>query len=418
MIGSRPLAQRRRGGIYVAVLGVAMLVGVIGLAASASVRVQRRAVGMEHQIAQARENALTGAELALAAIWRDPLWRQDAFQAAITAPFLLPSGRAEVAPIVDPVDGNVGNRPTDPIVITSAGIVGSARQVVAVDVAAVSTPMRIASAAIVIAGDLDMSSGSRLAVFGGPLLVGDELEGQGLIDGSADVWLSSWTGRITGSLRTGIPMPPMPPADVIDLYASLGTVISVPGGTIQGRVLGPGVNPFGSTNPDGVYVLNSTGDVTIRDARIHGTLVVRAPGRMVTLAGSVNLAPARADYPALIVEGNVTIDTSSSPLLEVGVLRNLNPPGAPYMGQTDALLDDAYPSEITGLVHVRGDVAATGSLFISGGLLVDGPSGNLDLKGSIAVEWSPSMVNQPLMGYAASVRMVPVAGTWRRVLLP
>ncbi|WP_225931807.1 RHS repeat-associated core domain-containing protein [Leptolyngbya sp. 7M] len=202
------------------------------------------------------------------------------------------------------------------------------------------------------------------------------------------------------------------------VYASLGTVISVPGGTIQGRVLGPGVNPFGSTNPDGVYVLNSTGDVTIRDARIHGTLVVRAPGRMVTLAGSVNLAPARADYPALIVEGNVTIDTSSSPLLEVGVLRNLNPPGAPYMGQTDALLDDAYPSEITGLVHVRGDVAVTGSLFISGGLLVDGPSGNLDLKGSIAVEWSPSMVNQPLMGYAASVRMVPVAGTWRRVLLP
>src|SRR6266536_158156 len=125
---------------------------------------------------------------------------------------------------------------------------------------------------------------------------------------------------------------------------------------------------YGAANPDGLYVINTSSDILIRNIRLNGTLVVNAPGRKVTIDQAVLMQPARADYPVLIINGNAVFQFNSagSPLSESQLGVNFNPPAVPYNGSSNTTTTDLFPSEIQGLVHLIGTVTLTNPATIRG----------------------------------------------------
>jgi hypothetical protein len=244
------------------------------------------------------------------------------------------------------------------------------------------------------------------------------LQNNGSIDGSVDAATVSDVGSISGTLTLNVPAKAFPVAGVAESYAALGQQISPPS-SIQSAVLGPGINPWGAANAEGVYVIRPSGDVTIRNSRIYGTLVVIcAAGKRVVIQDSVLIHPYRADYPSLIIAGNAVFEFSSSlDLSELLLLKNFNPPGAPYQGSSDSDLLDAFPSEIQGLVHVTGTANLKVSARIRGVLLCESAAAADAVKcdSSNTIVYQPSLFANPAQWYTSAVYMRPQPGGWRQV---
>ena len=73
----QPAALRRQGGVYIAVLGSAMIIALLGLCALIGQRIQNRLVSASTDIRQAQLNANTAVELALLTMKQDASWRTN-----------------------------------------------------------------------------------------------------------------------------------------------------------------------------------------------------------------------------------------------------------------------------------------------------------------------------------------------------
>jgi hypothetical protein len=176
------------------------------------------------------------------------------------------------------------------------------------------------------------------------------------------------TATITGSSIFGAAPREMPHEHVFDYYRFNGTWIDVDTLPVDGSnnplissvLLTPKLNPFGATNPAGIYVIDCQGkDLSIEDCRIVGTIVLLNPGTSTALAGSVVLQPAAANFPSLLVQGDIAILTSDGDLSEAAIGVNLNPVGTPYRLAEDSDQSDTYASVIRGLVYVSGTLKLT-----------------------------------------------------------
>src|SRR5689334_15273911 len=125
----RTAYARRRGGIYMAVLGAAMLVTVIGMAALAAARGRRQTAQLAIDSAEARLYAESAVELAIGAISADSSWRTNHASGVWYTNRPLDDGTFTIS-VVDPLDNNLSNRPSDPIVVTGTGTKGAAVQMV------------------------------------------------------------------------------------------------------------------------------------------------------------------------------------------------------------------------------------------------------------------------------------------------
>jgi len=121
----------RRGSIYVAVLGTAVLVVIIGLSALTLVRVQRRDAEQVYELAQARLHARSAIELGLLAIANDANWRSSRGGGMWFTDKPLGTGRFSLK-VEDPRDGDVTNAICDPVLLTACGYQGQARQMLQV----------------------------------------------------------------------------------------------------------------------------------------------------------------------------------------------------------------------------------------------------------------------------------------------
>lgn len=126
-IPDRRLTCRQRGSVYILVLGASLLVAAIGVSSLLAARVQRRARTAAADRAQAREIARSGIEFVmygeekdfLEFIWRGMLENGD----YLNRPF---GGGTFSVTGVDPVDGDVNNDNTNPVILTSTGVYGQA----------------------------------------------------------------------------------------------------------------------------------------------------------------------------------------------------------------------------------------------------------------------------------------------------
>ncbi|MGE5607766.1 MAG: hypothetical protein ACM359_00785 [Bacillota bacterium] len=411
----RRACRSRAGTAYVAIVATALLAATISMGALAVVRAQTRQMNLASDAAEARLYAMSGIELGRLWIAQDPNWR-------INRPYgtwvsNMPIGGGSVTlEVTDPVDGNLANQPHDPIVMVATGIKGSARHSVEVQLVANPVPLDILKYAVHTGGQLHIHSGDLLKATGATVSANGSLRNDGTIDANVETGTVTATGIVKGSFTSGVAAKPGPDPGIVERYASMGVEIA-PGSTIHERVLAPGYTPYGKTHPDGVYVIRTSSDLFITESRIHGTLVVICPGKKVTLGSQVFLEPARAGYPALIVNGNVVLQyDSGTSLSETALFANFNPPGAPYNGVSDNDIWDSYPTEIRGLVHATGTVQVTQDAIVRGAIIAESTASTdaADFSANATIVYKPEIYTQPPPYYTTSVPMIPLVGSWKQ----
>ena len=281
-----------------------------------------------------------------------------------------------------------------------------------VSLRAVREPYKALDYAICSTGELHNYSGKIMTASQCGFSSNGNFRNDGTVYASVEAMTRSGSGVCTGTVTIPSDVKAMPGRDVIDYYASLATPIPS-SSTMERFVLSPGRNPFGATNANGVYVITTTSDITLRAFRLQGTLVIRAPGKKVKIDSAALLESARSDYPTLLVDGDLEIKTSGRTLVlsEFSWLTSFNPPGAPYAGQADSDFLDTYPNEIRGLIHVLGNVRITSSAVIKGCMIVEG---EVDCESYPDLQYSGWLYDSPPVGYSQATGMEVVANSWNQ----
>jgi hypothetical protein len=135
----------RRGGIYVAVLGVAMVVTLIGLSALLAVRVDQRATDLMENAVKVDFQAQATVDRALLRLNSIANWRttytNDTWTAGQTFDGVTTSFK-----LVDELDGNLANDANQPVRVYGRAVAGDALRMYSVCVQPRSTPNLLANA--------------------------------------------------------------------------------------------------------------------------------------------------------------------------------------------------------------------------------------------------------------------------------
>jgi len=419
---ARPKARirARRGTIYIVVLGFSMLAAVLAIGSVLAARVQMRSATTASDMAQARINAQSAIELAKYYIYSDSSWRTDQPNGTWVNAKAVGGGTVSVS-VIDPIDGDLTNRPHDPITMTATAYYGNARQILTESLTAAPTPMPILQYALSVATDYKLSGSGRLILGTGTLCVSGLFQSDPatFVEGNLNcVKVNGNTkGIVYGTATIAAAGPTFPTSAIAQSYANLGTIITLSSTTISNQVLGPGYNPWGTPNADGVYVIQASTDITLHNVRVYGTLVVMNPGHKTILDNTVLLQAYRSDYPTLICTGDCTMQFTSpnTTMSEATNGVNYNPVGAAYNGITDTDTSDTYPSEIDGLVHICGALTVTQPCLIRGTVIVGSTSNNAFQMNApqMQVIYNPTLYTSPPQYYTTQVQMTPQTGTWQ-----
>ena len=404
------------GSIYVHVLASSLLIAIIGLASLSAVRLQMRSSRLMRDYDEARTCAVSAVELGMLYVKQDPNWRTARPNGIWVQDEPLGAGRFTLEGI-DPADNLLSDSKYEPLVLTGTGTKGLARHKVQVTLVPVIKPLEALNTSLHASGLVHIKAGKQIRAVGGPISTNGQLDNEGVLDGDAAAQSVNRTGTITGTFTMPAPAKRMPDATVITDYMSKATPIPYLA-TIDKAVLAPGSNPWGPTDPNGLYSIDTNGaDLLIKNTRICATLVVRAVGRTVTLDGAVFLQNYRSNFPTLVVEGNVVIKYSSCDLLlsEAANAANYNPVGAPYEGATDADMLDVYPNEIRGLIHIKGSLTLQQSARIIGAIICDGPVNGEEAN---TIAHDDSLYACPPDGYTFVDQMQISPRSWKQVIDP
>lgn len=184
---------------------------------------------------------------------------------------------------------------------------------------------------------------------------------------------------------------------------------------IRHVVLSPSHNPYGAqiVNPDGMYSIDCAGaDLDIRDCRIHGTLVVLNPGPNSRVEGSVAWSVPSV-VPALIVDGDMTIETTDAVLDEAALLVNFNHAGT-GIADEDSDIVDSYASLLDGLVYVSNDVILANRSVIDG-LIISGRD-MIFRADQVVLNHDPAYSATPPTAFMGAARMAIDRRSWKKAV--
>jgi hypothetical protein len=395
-----------------------MIIATLATGGILVARSQMRAAESANDADEARLCAQSGLELARLWISSDSNWRTNRTSGNWVSSLAIGNGTVSIDG-VDLIDGNLGNRPYDALQLTVTAAKGQTRRVLTQTLVANPTPMPALRYAIHTVGQIRVEGGYRLILGNGTLSTNGEFRNDGIVEGNADAGYCSSNYQMYGKLTTGVAARGIPASTVPEAYASLGTLISTPT-TLSGVLLTPSLNPYGAPNPDGVYVIRSSNDITIKNCRIYGTLVVINPGKRLTITGCNLIQPSRVDFPALIVNGDCAFAfNSANSLSEASVGANFNPAGAAYQGVTDTDQADTYPNEIQGLVHITGSLAINQACTLRGAIICESSSNSkaVDINADGArIYYDSGLYTNPPQFYTTSVQMLTQAGSYKPVV--
>ena len=408
----RRARRPRRASVYVLVLATAAIATAAGLGGILIQRTRLRAASTNADIDAARLAAASGLEYALGRIDADPNWRTTIGAGAWLDAASLGNATLSVS-VIDPEGDAIADDPLAPIVVQTLGRSGPARQafdatiefdaipVTALQCAAYSgyftyteLTTLAADAPVHSAGDMD----ALLATVNAPA------EAVGTVAG-----LTYFRGTSSGATpRTA------PAASVVATWAALGTTIpysTFTSGTLRQRVIARGIAVGAVTNTSSdVFVVNCAGSaLTIRDARIYGTLVVlNCSG--VTITSSVRIDPVTPGYPSLIVQGPIRMQVATAALSESSNGVNFNPIAAPYLGAGDNDMTDTYPSGISGIVFATDDITIENSLSVTGTLIT---LDQLVVRKPLTITHDPNVLTAAAPGFYTVVPRLADAGVER-----
>lgn len=407
-------SPRRRGTILLLVLSIVALVVVLILASMAVLSSRRAAAESRVSAAIARAASDSALELALVDAANTYAWRSAVRSGSpFAASSSFPAASFSVV-ASDAVDADTSSNLDDPVTLTATGLSGAGRQLFSLVLEPDYTAVSGLACALAAGNDITMTSAtirSLQAVAANGIMSASGSSIQAPVSAVGTITGATYSGTRTPS-ASAVQIPAQPWAD----YTPIGTAISYAstGGQLRSTVLGPGRNPFGSTNAFGVYTIDAGGnDLVIRDARVLGTLVVLNAGT-VELRSSVVMDPAVPGWPVLIVQGKLNITTLGTDLSESGIGVNFNPASVPYRGASDSDTADSYASTLNGIVYASGNlISDIGTrCTIKGALLIGGKAtlaGEFNLRYSINPAAAP-----PGFWTGSGFKIRP--GSWSRVV--
>lgn len=408
--------RQRRGTVYLLALAVALVVGAIGLSMAATMRLQHRSATAVAQRLQAELLARSAVDWGRLLIednddWRT-LWSNGVWETLDAGESIL-----EVQ-VVDPNDADLADDPMDSVVVTGTAQHGQAKQKAQVTLVAEVVPLESLRTGLHSAGDIDVAVGRTITMTGAPLSSNAIIDNSGVITGNVECGYYHGIGSVTGTVSQNAPAKPNPDGNVFDDYKGMATTIPY-ASSMQNFALSSGLNPWGATNPNGIYFVNTGGnDITFEKCRIHGTIIVQCGySRKVILQDSALLHAASADYPVLITDGGIEfrMKSSSQSLSESAVGTNFNPPGAPYNGGTDNDTVDTYPNEIRGLVHAKGAITFLEATRIIGAVITEKGGAAVSFAASPEIQYDPTLSSNPPIGYR-KYQMRVQENSWKRVV--
>jgi len=405
---------KRPGSIYLMVLASSMILTTIGLGALLAIRVQRRSTQMTRDTAEARLCAQSAVELGLLFVQTNPNWRSVWSNGTWISEQSLGKGTYSLKG-VDPDDGDLADSEYDPLVLTGLGTCGVARHQTQVILVPDIMPLEALNTCIHTSGLLKISGGHLIRAIGAPISTNGVLDNDEMIDGNAEANSIDSMKTITGTLTVPAPQKSMPDPNVVSDYISKATIVPFTG-DFDKQVLTPTYNPWGATNPNGVYFIDTDNhDLTIKNTRFQGTLIIRLGTKKLTLDNAVFIQNYRSDYPVLIVEGDMEMkhESFSESLSEAAESTNYNPPGAPYQGQSDSDMTDEYPNEVQGLVHVTGFLKLSDTARVKGSIICED---SVECAKKNTIIHNPSLYASPPEGYTYVAGMKISPGSYKQVV--
>ncbi len=409
---------RRPGTLYVAVLGCATVIAVLGVSAIMVTRVEGRVIRGSADLAVARSLAQSSIDIGLFTLYSDVNWRTTKSQGAWRTAQTAGEGSITLS-VADPIDGTLGDARWEPVVFTGTGTVREARYLLEATSVANPLPLPCLNTCLHTNGKVTVSLLKNITVAGAPLSMNGSINGPGTVTGNIQAASLGIVPIVVGTSIIPSAAKEMPDAGVLAMYKSLATTMT--GYSDFDRdVLTPDYNPRGTVNPDGVYFFDGTpgaADIKIKRSRINGTLIVKcATGKKVVLDDTVFLQNFRSDYPVLIVEGDLefALNSASYSLSEATEGVNLNPATAPYLGVGDSDQTDTYPNEVKGLVYVTGRVTFSNASKVTGVIIA---IGNVTVSGTPTLVHNPTIYSNPPMGFVTYAMQI-AHGSWRRIVSP
>lgn len=413
--------RNRRGTVYVAVMATAFIVSFVGLAGLTAARLHLRSAGDGADRRQASLLAAAAIEHAVAVFQQDSDWRVTTweFNREYPSPPVAVNGGSFTWRLVDL--GN-GRRRLDGI-----GRVAAAESIASVDLGPRASPFL--ECALICNEDLTVGShlAEVLAASGAPVCTNATLQSHSLIIADVEAQSLSGSGLLLGERTIPADKRLLPDATaVFDYYLRNGTLLDTSRFSedddelaIHGVLLSPYSNPYGTPNPEGIYIVDCRGrDFELSESRVVGTLVVLDPRDEALLRREVNLEPAFPHYPALLVRGDLRIRIEQDSLRETDAGTNLNPDGTPWKGETDSAVDDSYPSALGGIVYASGDIRFDGNqesqLISVSGVVICGRECQVRQTARVSLVYDPLPASNPPPGFDTIAPNAIVPGTWRR----
>ena len=406
--GARPLT--RRGSIYLLVIIVSAILTTIGLTTIAVVARELQSSRLVGSVGKARMLAVSGVDLAGHRLTNTPDWRTLYASTPIVDAEAIGSG------IVTVTMGTVDAAPLSPVAVVAEATVGQATQLMSVTLQPRTIPFDTLSHAVHVAGDIEFNG--AIVYTDAPIAANNNiLAFSSEVDADVEATGSVTGGSYLGLTTSGSPLLTVPASVLFDDFAARAVPIpfaSLPSGRIDDVVLSPGNQPYtGATHPAGLYVIDCQGsNITVRNCRIVGTLILLNVGASSTISDAVLMEPARPGEPTLLVQGSITIRLRQFLLSEPDLGTNFNPVGSPYEGVEDSMMDDGYPSEIRGLVYVSGTLWCVDRAVFDGVVL----AGRLECSGTFIVRHDRAIQNTPPDGFAEQPVFTAQPGTWARAV--
>lgn len=408
-VGSPRAARRgeRRGVVYVAVMGVALIIAVLTMGALHIVQIELRATGGLERMTAANNAANAAVEFAIAAIRADANWR-NTYASGQESPqnsWTIWDDRSKFKFALVDDDGNLADDDRDPVTVRGIGAAGDA-------VAAISVILEPSGAALsclesalhsqddvdiaggVTTGDQFVSSNDDVKVYSGCTLESD-------VWAADDVLVASFATH-TGNAFENAASRDMPDAaHLYKYYLANGTWIdlnSIPGRTISQANISAASNPYGAKNPQGIYVIDcGNQQLTISDSRIKATIVVLSTATTV-IEGSMNWEPPAPNMPSLLVTGNLNMRWNGGTTVTGALLGLLG-------GGSD------LPGLVKGLIYVGGNLTITNTCVLQGPVVVGGA---VMISSNTSITYDGSPYNYPPPGFSKGAVMRVVPGAWQR----
>ncbi len=366
---ARP-APRRRGGVYVLVLGVSLVVTVMCVGSVLALQAQLRASESTVRDVKSRTAAQSALELALHNAANSQAWRT-----ALPGSGRILSTTFADTQVVAAGEAVGGGAPTatqtDPLSFIAYGRSGGGMQALRVDADPAFTSMQVMlqpisvgiSGAFVVTPNTDYSKGVRMEFTGNAVW-------PGFSTSAATKWYSNaaldWTENVIA------PEDRPDAATLFAYYQSIATAVPFAsiGGKLEHVIISPASNPWGANNAQGVYLIDCAGStLDLSQMRLVGTLVVRnCP--LLKVTNSCVMEP-NASWPTLLVEGDLEIANTNNDLDESAAGVNFNFPGTPYLGTEDADKLDLLAAELGGVFYATRSVTVSDDSTVRGVLIAD-----------------------------------------------